>query len=54
MITNDAVIMGLLAVILGAVFITESSKNPFWKNSIPSFQVFCCVTFYRRYSIRLV
>ncbi len=31
MITNDAVIMGLLAAILGGVFITESSKNPFWR-----------------------
>ncbi|SEF92436.1 DUF819 domain-containing protein [Vibrio hangzhouensis] len=31
MITNDAVIMGLLAVILGGVFITESSSNPFWR-----------------------
>ncbi len=27
MITNDAVIMGMLAVILGGVFITESSQN---------------------------
>ncbi|GEM77062.1 DUF819 family protein [Vibrio sagamiensis] len=27
MITNDAVIMGILAVILGVVFITESSQN---------------------------
>lgn len=31
MITNDAVIMGLLAVILGGVFMTESSQNLFWK-----------------------
>ncbi|MEF1302034.1 DUF819 family protein, partial [Vibrio owensii] len=27
MISNDAVIMGMLAVILGAIFITESSQN---------------------------
>ncbi|MCL9777162.1 DUF819 family protein [Vibrio methylphosphonaticus] len=31
MVTNDAVIMGMLALILGGVFITESSQNPFWK-----------------------
>lgn len=31
MITNDAVIMGLLAAILGGVFITESSNNPYWR-----------------------
>ncbi|MFA0088121.1 DUF819 domain-containing protein [Vibrio sp. 10N.261.51.F12] len=31
MITNDAVIMGMLALILGGVFITENSNNPFWK-----------------------
>ena len=31
MITNDAVIMGMLAVILGCVFITESSQNSILK-----------------------
>lgn len=31
MITNDAVITGLLALILGAVFYTHSSPHPFWK-----------------------
>lgn len=31
MITNDAVITGLLALILGAVFYTHSSTAPFWK-----------------------
>lgn len=31
MITNDAVILGLLALILGAVFYTHSSSHPFWK-----------------------
>jgi uncharacterized membrane protein len=31
LITNDAVVMGLLAVILGAVFVTEKSEHPFWK-----------------------
>ncbi|MGF1739885.1 DUF819 family protein [Vibrio profundum] len=31
MISNDAVVMGILAVILGGVFITENSQNPFWK-----------------------
>lgn len=31
MITNDAVIAGLLAIILGAVFYTHSSSAPFWK-----------------------
>lgn len=31
MITNDAVILGLLMVILGGVFITSNSDNPFWK-----------------------
>jgi uncharacterized membrane protein len=31
LITNDAVVMGLLATILGLVFITEKSEHPFWK-----------------------
>jgi uncharacterized membrane protein len=31
LITNDAVVMGLLAIILGIVFITEESNNPFWR-----------------------
>ena len=31
MITNDAVLMGVLAVILGGVFYTSSLKTPFWK-----------------------
>ncbi|GAK21935.1 hypothetical protein JCM19052_2499 [Vibrio sp. JCM 19052] len=40
MISNDAVIMGMLAVILGAIFITESSQNSALKDSIRSFRVF--------------
>ena len=32
MITNDAVVTGLLAVILGAVFYTYSHPAPFWRN----------------------
>ena len=31
LITNDAVVLGLLMAILAAIFITASSKNPFWK-----------------------
>ncbi len=31
MITNDAVIAGMLAIILGAVFYTSNSAIPFWK-----------------------
>jgi uncharacterized membrane protein len=31
MITNDAIIFGLLAMILGGVFYTFSSPSPFWK-----------------------
>jgi hypothetical protein len=31
LVTNDAVILGMLAVILGLVFYTESSDHPFWK-----------------------
>lgn len=31
MITNDAVISGMLAIILGAVFFTAHSTKPFWK-----------------------
>ncbi len=31
MITNDAVLFGILAVMLGAVFYTVSSPSPFWK-----------------------
>lgn len=31
MITNDAVLFGVLAVILGGVFYTSSLKTPFWK-----------------------
>lgn len=31
LVTNDAVVLGLLAVILGFVFYTEKSDHPFWK-----------------------
>lgn len=31
LITNDAVVFGLLALILGFVFTTAQSSNPFWK-----------------------
>jgi len=31
LVTNDAVTLGLLAVILGLVFYTESSRHPFWQ-----------------------
>lgn len=31
LITNDAVIFGILMAILAAIFITASSKNPFWQ-----------------------
>ena len=31
MITNDAVLFGILAVMLGGVFYTTSSPSPFWK-----------------------
>jgi uncharacterized membrane protein len=31
LVTNDAVVLGLLAVILGFVFYTEKSEHPFWK-----------------------
>ena len=31
LITNDATVMGLLALILGFVFHTSNSPNPFWK-----------------------
>ncbi|MFP5307329.1 MAG: DUF819 domain-containing protein [Gammaproteobacteria bacterium] len=31
LITNDAVVLGLLAVLLGAVFYTASSAHPFWR-----------------------
>jgi uncharacterized membrane protein len=31
LITNDATVLGLLALILGFVFHTSNSKNPFWK-----------------------
>jgi uncharacterized membrane protein len=31
LITNDATVLGLLALILGFVFYTSSSANPFWK-----------------------
>lgn len=31
LITNDAVVLGLLAIILGLIFYTSHSKNPFWK-----------------------
>ncbi len=30
LVTNDAVVLGLLAVILGAVFWTQQSRHPFW------------------------
>ena len=31
LVTNDAVVLGLLALILGFVFWTEQSEHPFWK-----------------------
>jgi uncharacterized membrane protein len=31
LVTNDAVVLGLLAVILGFVFYTEQSDHPFWR-----------------------
>ncbi|PIB35826.1 hypothetical protein BFP72_10700 [Reichenbachiella sp. 5M10] len=31
MITNDAVVFGLLMILLGFVFVTSSSKNAFWQ-----------------------
>ena len=31
MITNDAVLFGILALMLGGVFYTTTSANPFWK-----------------------
>ena len=31
LITNDAVVLGLMAVILGAVFYTSHSEHPFFK-----------------------
>lgn len=31
LITNDAVVLGLLAALLGAVFYTASSAHPFWR-----------------------
>ncbi len=31
LITNEAVVLGMLALILGAVFYTEGSSHPFWK-----------------------
>lgn len=31
LLTNDAVVLGLLAAILGFVFFTSSSETPFWK-----------------------
>ena len=30
LVTNDAVTLGLLALILGAIFYTENSDHPFW------------------------
>jgi uncharacterized membrane protein len=31
LITNDAVVMGMLMVLLAFIFVTSSSKNPFWQ-----------------------
>ncbi len=31
LVTNDAVVLGLLALVLGFVFWTEQSEHPFWK-----------------------
>lgn len=31
LVTNDAVTLGLLAIILGAIFYTENSSHPFWQ-----------------------
>ena len=39
MITNDAVIFGILLSILGLVFLTYYSKSSFWKNFYTFFPV---------------
>ena len=39
MITNDAVIFGILLTILGLVFLTYYSKSSFWKNFYTFFPV---------------
>ena len=31
LVTNDAIVLGMLALILGFVFYTEASEHPFWK-----------------------
>ena len=31
LITNDAVVLGLLAIILGGIFVTHASPHPFWR-----------------------
>jgi hypothetical protein len=31
LVTNDAAVLSMLALILGFVFYTESSEHPFWK-----------------------
>ena len=30
-ITNDATLFGILAAMLGGIFLTAKSENPFWK-----------------------
>ncbi|MGD8977454.1 MAG: DUF819 family protein, partial [Gammaproteobacteria bacterium] len=31
LVTNDAVVLGMLSLILGLVFYTERSDHPFWR-----------------------
>ncbi len=46
LITNDAVVLGLLVLVLGFVFQTSHSSNPFWQKFyryIPSVLLHPCV-----------
>ena len=46
MITNDAVIFGILITILGIVFYTSNSPSKFWKSCYTDFPVILVCYFF--------
>ena len=53
LVTNDAVVLGILMAILAFIFYTSGSKISFWNNFTGSFPVSCFVILFRRCLIRL-
>ena len=44
LVTNDAIVVGLLLIILAVVFVTANSTRPFFKTFYKYVRRCCCVT----------